>query len=98
MEITITWTKIIVLVAGYLIGRYLYFTYQKWVTGSPCPFDPTEHYQTSSYTRGWNMGFIHGSHKLKVKYDKCRRQHRELQDKYRISQAKLIALENGPAE
>ena len=94
MEITITWTKIIVLIAGYFTGRYVYYSYWKWVTGCPDPFDPTEHYQTSAYTRGWNMGYIHGSHKLKTKYEKCRRQYTELKEKYRVVHAKVVALEN----
>jgi hypothetical protein len=94
MEITITWTKIIVLTVGYFTGRYVYFTYLKWVTGCQNPFDPTEHYRTAAYTRGWNMGYIHGSQKLKVKYGKCRRQYIELKEKYRIAHAKLTALEN----
>lgn len=94
MEITITWTKIIVLTTGYFTGRYVYYTYLKWVTGCPDPFDPTIHYRTSAYTNGWNMGYIHGSHKLKIKYDKCRRQYNELREKHRVTCAKLDALES----
>lgn len=56
MEITITWTKIIVLVARSFTGRYLYYSYLKWHTGSPDPFDPTEYCKTSSYTRGLEHG------------------------------------------
>jgi hypothetical protein len=94
MEITITWTKIIFLVAGYFSGRYVYYSYLKWVTGCSDPFDPTTHYRTSSYTRGWNMGYIHGSHKLKTKYEKGRSQYNQLREKYRVTHAKLTALEN----
>lgn len=93
MEITITWTKIIVLTAGYFTGRYLYYTYMKWITGCPGHFDPTVHYRTSAYTSGWNMGYIHGSHKLKIKYEKCRRQYTDLKERHRLANAKLTALE-----
>jgi hypothetical protein len=94
MEITITWTKIIVVVAVYFTGRYFYYSYMKWVTGSLYPFDPTEYYKTSSYTHGWDMGYIHGSHKMKIRYEKCHRQHTELKEKYRIAHAKVAALED----
>lgn len=94
MEITITWTKIIVLVAAYFTGRYVYYAYMKWGTGCTHPFDPTVHYKTSAYTRGWNMGYIHGSHKMKIRYEKCRRQYTALKEKYSVAYAKVMALEN----
>jgi len=93
MEITITWTKIIVLICLYFAGRYVYFSYMKYVTGCQNPFDPTEYYSTSSYTRGWNMGYLHGSHKLKIKYSKCRQQYCKLKEKYHAACVKLNALE-----
>jgi hypothetical protein len=94
MEITITWTKIIVVTVIYFAGRYLYFSFLKYYTGSHAPFDPTEFYETSSYSQGWQMGYLHGSHKLKIKYDKCRNQYLELKEKYRTTQAKLNSLES----
>lgn len=41
MEITITWTKLIVLFVAWHGLRYIYHTYMKYVTGCCDPFDPT---------------------------------------------------------
>jgi len=79
MEITITWTKIIVTAATYFIGRYLYFSYMKWVTACDDPFDPTVYYRTSSYTN---------------EHTKRKKELTELKDKYRKSQEMLSNLEN----
>ncbi|WP_428330359.1 hypothetical protein [Mucilaginibacter sp.] len=94
MEITITWTKIIVLTISYFSGRYLYFSFLKYYTGCPFPFDPTEFYETSSYEKGWNMGYIHGSHKYKIRCEKYRKQIAEVKEKYSVTYAKLRSLED----
>ena len=94
MEITITWTKIIVITLTYFSGRYLYYSFLKWNSGSYAPFDPTEFYQTSSYSEGWRMGHLHGSHQLRIKCEKYRRQIAELKEKHRISDIKVKSLES----
>jgi len=94
MEITITWTKIIVTAATYFTGRYLYFSYMKWVTACDDPFDPTVYYRTSSYTNGWDMGYRHGTKKMRAEHTKRKKELTELKDKYRKSQEMLSNLEN----
>jgi len=41
MEITITWTKLVVLFIAWHLLRYLYHTYMKFVTGCCDALDPT---------------------------------------------------------
>jgi hypothetical protein len=93
MEITITWTKIIVLLSTYFAGRYVYFSYMKWVTGCDDPFDPTVYYKTSSYSHGWNIGYRHGTAKMREKYESSWNTLKTLKKRCRIAEDKLAALE-----
>jgi hypothetical protein len=94
MEITITWTKIIVVTLTYFSARYIYYSFLKWYSGSYAPFDPTEFHETSSYSEGWKMGHLHGSHKLRIRCEKYRRQIAEVKEKHRISNIKVKSLED----
>jgi len=47
MEITITWTKLLIFFVSYFMLRYLYHTYMKIVTGSTDAFNPTVPYDAA---------------------------------------------------
>lgn len=94
MEITITWTKIIVLALSYFGGRYLYHSYVRWYSGYPEPFDFMESLDTSMYYRGWQMGKVHGSHLMKAKYARCKKKLEDLEEAYSIARQKLNAYED----
>ncbi len=71
MQITISWTILIVALSAYLLCRYLFFSYMKWYRGFPDAFDPFVSISESSADLAWREGYhqgkLEGKAKIKLK-------------------------------